>query len=97
MDEIKCLLASYPVALEVIDLELKIWRNPGWLDGGEVISDYLWGRERISSIHTNIQNIAVIISEVRNLGIDLPVQTGTGLLRQLPRSRFQFRCQGSSA
>lgn len=43
MDEIEVVLRPRPLVLRVVDLELYIWRHPGWLDGGEVGTGYYGG------------------------------------------------------
>jgi hypothetical protein len=39
MDTIKVIWGIYPIILEVIDHELKVWRNPGRLNRTQIITD----------------------------------------------------------
>jgi hypothetical protein len=52
MHEIKARLvfAIVPGQLGVVDFENHVWRDPGWLSGGEVRPDYVGGRVGVGKV-----------------------------------------------
>lgn len=45
MDKVEAFLLVQPFVFEVFDDELHVRGDPVWLDGADVVSDYLGGRE----------------------------------------------------
>lgn len=50
MDEVEAVFAVDPVVAAVVDFKVKVRRDPGWLDGGEVCSDYSCGGVRVCEV-----------------------------------------------
>lgn len=45
MDKVEAVFLVQPFVLEVFDDEFYVRGDPGWLDGADVVSDYLGGGE----------------------------------------------------